>query len=49
MSRYDDYVDYLTALDSRREYDLDYVEEQTEMRFRWESDDMVFRNVQVLG
>lgn len=49
MSKWQEYVDYLCSLDERADYSEEWIDERTEIRFLWESDDMLFRNVQVLG
>lgn len=49
MSKWSEYVDYLVTLDERVDHSDEWIDERIEMRFLWESDDMLFRNVQVLG
>ena len=45
----EEYISYLVSLDERAEPDEFWHEMNVELRFLWERDDMVLRNVQVLS
>ncbi len=45
----EDYINYLTALDSSRGYDSEHVEWEIESRFLMENEGVPFRGAEVLG